>query len=162
MALRPKEPCFFWSLSISECSWVICTRIWELFIVLLFSSIPFLIFEYKKPPFLFLNGRNQWWGQPDQQQGRRIPPFSFESAFLMRTFLVSAFLPEITQQIHSLRARSVISPQVARAAGVEARPLLKSAGILCGAPEVGLRRSIFIISNYLFQISVNHLPAHTE
>jgi hypothetical protein len=29
--------------------------------------------------------------QPGQQQGLRIPPFIFESAFPMRIFLVSSF-----------------------------------------------------------------------
>jgi hypothetical protein len=69
--------------------------------------------------------------QPAQQQGLRIPPASFEIPFLMRIFLVSAFLPEITQQIHSLRASGVISSHAARAAGAETRALRKSAGIVC-------------------------------
>lgn len=46
---------------------------------------------------------------PTQQHGRRMPLFIFESAFLMRIFLVSAFAPDVTQQIHSLRASGVIS-----------------------------------------------------
>jgi len=71
--------------------------------------------------------------QPAQQQGRRIPPLSFESAFSIRIFLVSAFLPDITQQIHSLRASGLISSHTARAFGDELSTLFKSAGILCGS-----------------------------
>jgi hypothetical protein len=63
-----------------------------------------------------------------------MPPLSFESAFLIRISLVSAFLPEMTQQIHSLRARGVISSHTARASGTEVRVFRKSAGILCTTP----------------------------
>jgi hypothetical protein len=72
--------------------------------------------------------------QPAQQQGLRIPPLSFESAFSIRILLVSTFLPDVTQQIHSLRASGVISSHTARAAGIEIRALRKSAGILCTVP----------------------------
>jgi hypothetical protein len=44
--------------------------------------------------------------------------------------LVSGFLTEITQQIHSLRASGVISSHFVRAAGSETRALRKSAGTL--------------------------------
>ena len=80
-------------------------------------------------------GRNfQRWVQPAQQQGLRIPPLSFESAFLMRIPLVSAFLPEITQQIHSLRASGVMSSHTARALGVAVIAFRRSAGIVCTVP----------------------------
>jgi len=49
----------------------------------------------------------------------------------MRMFLVSVFLPDVTQQTHSLRASGVISSHTARAAGEEARTFRKSAGTLC-------------------------------
>ncbi len=52
----------------------------------------------------------------------------------MCCLLVSGFLTEITQQIHSLRASGVISSHFARAAGSEMRALRKSAGKLCAAP----------------------------
>ena len=65
-----------------------------------------------------------------------MPPESFESAFLMRMPRVSAFLPEVTQQIHSLRASGVTSSHVARAAGAPASAFFKSAGSLCADPEV--------------------------
>jgi hypothetical protein len=48
-------------------------------------------------------------------------------------FLVSAFLPDVTQQIHSLRASGVVASQVAFDAGEEARAFRKSSGSLCGA-----------------------------
>src|SRR3990167_2609885 len=68
---------------------------------------------------------------PAQQHGLRIPPLSFESAFSIRIPLVSAFLPEMTQQIHSLRARGVISSHTARAAGAETSAFRRSSGTLC-------------------------------
>ena len=70
-------------------------------------------------------------GQPAQQHGLRIPPLSLESAFSMRIFFVSAFLPDVTQHIHSFRASGVISSHTSCAAGVEEIALRKSDGILC-------------------------------
>ena len=52
----------------------------------------------------------------------------------MCCLLVSGFLTEITQQIHSLRASGVMSSHFARAAGSEMRAFLKSAGTVCTAP----------------------------
>jgi len=52
----------------------------------------------------------------------------------MCCLLVSGFLTEITQQIHSFRASGVISSHFARATGSEVRTFLKSAGTLCTAP----------------------------
>ena len=49
----------------------------------------------------------------------------------MRIVLVSAFLPEVTQQIHSLRESGVISSHTASAFGEESRAFCKSAGTLC-------------------------------
>ena len=53
----------------------------------------------------------------------------------MCCLLVSGFLTEITQQIHSLRASGVISSHFARATGSEMRTFRKSAGTLCTAPD---------------------------
>ena len=72
-------------------------------------------------------------GQPAQQHGLRIPPFSLESDFSIRIFLVSAFLPEMTQQIHSLRASGVISFQIALAEEA-LMAFRKSSGTLCIVP----------------------------
>jgi hypothetical protein len=88
--------------------------------------------------------------QPAQQQGRRIPPFIFERALLIRISLVSFFLPEITQQIHSLRASGVIFSQIAIALGVVASAFLKSEGILCGI-RVGLS---FLVINLFYQFNL--------
>jgi hypothetical protein len=49
-------------------------------------------------------------------------------------FLVPTFLPDMTQQIHSLRASGVISFHTASAVGMEAIDFKKSAGILCKLP----------------------------
>jgi len=57
-----------------------------------------------------------------------------EIAFLIRIPLVYAFLPDVTQQIHSFRASGVVSSQVASAAGVAIRASRKSAGSLCTTP----------------------------
>lgn len=70
-------------------------------------------------------------GQPDQQQGRRIPPFILERAFSIRIFLVSAFLPDVTQQIHSLRASGVISLHAVLVVRLEAIAFCRSGGSLC-------------------------------
>jgi hypothetical protein len=63
----------------------------------------------------------------------------------MRTPLVSAFFPDITQQIHSLRAKGVISCQRSRAAGVRKRAFRRSSGILCTTPPAMV---VFIPSLY--------------
>jgi|SRR5215471_7433054 len=52
----------------------------------------------------------------------------------MCCLLVSGFLTEITQQIHSLRASGVMSSHFARAAGSAMRTFRKSAGKRCTAP----------------------------
>lgn len=80
-----------------------------------------------------------------------MPPFSFESPFLIRIFLVSAFLPDVTQQIHSLRASGVMSSHTAFAAGVRMRAFCQSSGIVCTVPPA---RSFCIMSIILPPIEV--------
>src|SRR3989344_6246317 len=96
--------------------------------------------------------RFQRCGQPAQQHGLRIPPFSFEIPFLIRIFLVSAFLPEVTQQIHSLRASGVMSFHTARARLPAGRPLAralaKSSGKACTVPPA--RFFLVILLNPIF------------
>ena len=70
-------------------------------------------------------------GQPAQQHGRRIPLRILSRPTSMRRFLVSACLADITQQIHSLRARGVISPHTSFTIGSDVIALEKSTGILC-------------------------------
>jgi hypothetical protein len=67
----------------------------------------------------------------------------------MCCLLVSGFLTEITQQIHSLRASGVISSHFACAAGSEMRAFRKSAGIVCTAPaEIAFLATNFILPGY--------------
>ena len=54
----------------------------------------------------------------------------------MRRFLVSSFLADVTQQIHSLRASGVISAQRLLAATSDSMALRKSDGSLWIAPPV--------------------------
>jgi len=63
-----------------------------------------------------------------------MPLFNFESALSILIFLVSDILLEVTQQIHSLRARGVMSCQSSSTFGLEARAFRKSSGILCTVP----------------------------
>lgn len=70
-------------------------------------------------------------------------------------FLVSASFPDVTQQIHSLRASGVVSSHVASAFGVDARASFKSAGSLC---IVGIPSEIpFLVIRLFYQILRNYL-----
>lgn len=71
----------------------------------------------------------------------------------MRIFLVSDFLPEITQQIHSLRASGVMSPHMRRAFGVTSSAIRKSLGMVCTTPS-----AIFVL--FIVIILPNVLPSH--
>ena len=77
-------------------------------------------------------------GQPAQQQGRRIPLPSLDIAFFMRMPLVSASLPEMTQQIHSFLANGVMSSHNAVTFLEERIAFPRSAGSLCTVPEESL------------------------
>jgi hypothetical protein len=71
----------------------------------------------------------------------------------MCCLLVSGFLTEITQQIHSLRASGVISSHFARATGSEMRTFRKSAGTLCTAPgEIAFLVMDFILHRYAISL----------
>jgi hypothetical protein len=65
-------------------------------------------------------------------------------ALLTCSFLVSGFLTEIVQQIHSLRESGVMSSHAARAARSEARAVRRSAGSLCATPS----EIFLLISDY--------------
>jgi hypothetical protein len=66
----------------------------------------------------------------------------------MCCLLVSGFLTEIIQQIHSLRASGVISSHFARATGSEMRTFCKSTGTLCTAPgEIA-----FLVMDFIVQV----------
>lgn len=66
-------------------------------------------------------------------------------AFSIRIPLVSDFLPEVTQQIHSFRASGVMSSHTDNALGVEKTTFFKSSGILCTVPV-----DIFLAILFLF------------
>jgi hypothetical protein len=85
------------------------------------------------------------WGQPAQQQGRRIPSLSSVRTLSIRLRLVSGFLAPSTQQIHSLRASGVMSSQSASAALSAVRVFRKSAGTPCTTPV-----AISLLDIYLF------------
>jgi hypothetical protein len=74
-------------------------------------------------------------GQPGQQHGRRIPSLSSEHTLSTCCRLVSSFLTEMVQQIHSLRASGVMSSQAANAFASEASAFRRSAGSLCATPS---------------------------
>ncbi len=67
----------------------------------------------------------------------------------MCCFLVSGFLTEITQQIHSLRASDVISSHFARATGSEMRTFRKSVGKLCTAPA----EIAFLVMDFIYIVA---------
>jgi hypothetical protein len=73
-------------------------------------------------------------GQPGQQHGRRMPSFSSERTLSTCCRLVSSFLTEMVQQIHSLRASGVMSSQAASALASDMSASRRSAGSLCTTP----------------------------
>ncbi len=87
-------------------------------------------------------------GQPGQQHGRRIPSLSSEHTLSTCCRLVSSFLTEMVQQIHSLRASGVMSSQAASAFASDAIAFRRSAGRLCTTPPeirtvvIGLSRRL--------------------
>ena len=72
--------------------------------------------------------------QPAQQQGLRMPLCILDLPTAMRFSLVSCFFADVTQHIHSLRARGVISCHMANmvlSAKIASR---KSLGSVCSVP----------------------------
>ncbi len=64
-----------------------------------------------------------------------MPARNFEMVFAMRMERVSSLFPDVTQQIHSLRAKGVMSSHALRAAASFSRTVRKSAGSLWATPE---------------------------
>lgn len=60
----------------------------------------------------------------------------------MRRLLVSSFLADVTQHIHSLRASGVMFAHISVIAESASIALRKSVGILCTVPEAIGRRAI--------------------
>ena len=92
-----------------------------------------------------LNGLSFRCIQPGQQQGRRIPSLSSETTLLTCSFLVSGFLTEMVQQIHSLRASGVISSHADRALGSDDKAFRRSVGSPCATPP-----EIFLLISSLY------------
>jgi len=74
---------------------------------------------------------NQRCGQPGQQHGLFMPLRILSIPILMRRILVSAFLGEVTQQIHSLRANGVNVSQRLFARRSATIAFWRSSGSLC-------------------------------
>ena len=92
-------------------------------------------------------------GQPGQQQGRRIPSLSSEHTLSTCCRLVSSFLTEMVQQIHSLRASGVISSQAASAFASDVSAFRRSAGRLCTTPPE-IRTVVIVLSR---RLKVKHM-----
>src|SRR5450755_3171195 len=74
------------------------------------------------------------WAHPGQQQGRRFPSLRIEQPHSIQRLLVSAFLADSIQDIHSLRASGVISSHAVNACGSDVSAFFKSAGTSCTTP----------------------------
>src|SRR5450755_137564 len=74
------------------------------------------------------------WAHPGQQQGRRFPSLRLEQPQSIRRLLVSAFLADSIQHIHSLRASGVISSHAVNASGSDVSAFFKSVGTSCTTP----------------------------
>ena len=92
-------------------------------------------FENLSVKFIGRPKRLQRWGHPAQQQGRRIPSMSSVHVLATCCFLVSGFLTEMVQHIHSLRARGVRLSHAASALASETRAFRKSGGNVCTTPS---------------------------
>src|SRR3989344_9646183 len=87
--------------------------------------------------------------QPAQQQGRRMPSMSSVRTRCMCSLLVSDFLTDITQQIHSFLASGVMSSHAVNAFLSEVREARKSAGSLWTVPgEIFSLVEVSIFVNY--------------
>ena len=86
--------------------------------------------------------------QPIQQQGRRSPFLILSRPTLTRLVRVSASLPLVTQQIHSLRVSGVMSCHKLSAFLSPAMAAAKSSGSLCTVPPGNLE----VIMSLFYQI----------
>ena len=82
----------------------------------------------------------QRWGHPVQQHGRRMPLRILSRPTSMQRFLVSSFLADVTQHIHSLRASGVMLTHKSVTIASDSIALRKSPGIPGTVPEaIGCR-----------------------
>ena len=96
------------------------------------------------------------WMQPIQQQGRRTPSLSSAHTLSTCWLLVSGFLTEIVQHIHSLRASGVRSSQAASAVASAARALRRSSGSSCTTPpEISFAAAVMYLCYYYNKITLS-------
>src|ERR1700691_5897982 len=94
--------------------------------------------------------------QPIQQQGRRTPSLSSARTLSTCWLLVSGFLTEIVQHIHSLRASGVRSSQAASAAASAVRAFCRSSGSSCTTPpEISFAVAVMCLCYYYNQIALS-------
>jgi hypothetical protein len=86
-----------------------------------------------------------------------MPPLSFERPFFIRMSLVSAFFPDVTQQIHSFLASGVISSHTFRAEGVARSAARQSAGNACMVPP-----ATFVFMRVVYPLSSRDALAIAE
>jgi hypothetical protein len=87
--------------------------------------------------------------QPIQQQGRRTPSLSSARTLSTCWLLVSGFLTEIVQHIHSLRASGVRSSHAASAVASAARAFCRSSGSSCTTPpEISFAAAVMYLCYY--------------
>jgi hypothetical protein len=96
-------------------------------------------------------------GQPGQQHGLRVPPRILSRPTSMRRFLVSSFLADVTQQIHSFRASGVRAAQRLFTAASDSMALRKSDGSLWIAPPA----TALVVMRQLRRASCRRTPALT-
>src|SRR5581483_1908742 len=87
--------------------------------------------------------------QPIQQHGRRTPSLSSARTRSTCCRLVSAFLTEMVQQIHSLRASGVSASQAASASVSDVRVSRKSSGTSWTTPPEIACLVILVVCSYL-------------
>ncbi len=73
----------------------------------------------------------------------------------MRRFLVSSFLADVTQHIHSLRASGVMPAQTPVITASDSIAFRKSTGILCTVPEEMVCRAMASKSLQIIILSAN-------
>ena len=102
-------------------------------------------------------------GHPGQQQGRRMPLCILSIPTSIRRLRVASCFAEVTQQIHSLRARGVKAGQTLLATASNSMAFRKSAGSLCTVPSANfcvgiLRRVSDFAINFMAALSVSPTP----
>jgi hypothetical protein len=116
-----------------------------------------------------LANNSQRCGHPGQQHGLRMPPCNLPMLTSMRRLLVSSFLADVTQQIHSFRASGVILVQRRSAVASDSIAFRGSAGSLCTVPCTSFREVICLTApltpnwkSHLKRRNIKRPGAHNE